>query len=74
MMMRRMLQGDAVLVSASVMLLAGCATQPDPDQSAAAKEPAELILVAGASGRAGHFVVEHLREEGVAFQGDDAQS
>jgi len=69
MMMRRILQiAVMMLVSGSVMLLASCATQSGADQSVAAAEPAELILIAGASGRAGHFVVEHLREEGVAFR------
>ncbi len=57
-----------MLVSGSVFLLASCATQPVAEQSAAAVKPAELILIAGASGRAGHFVVEHLREEGGAFR------
>ncbi len=42
-----------------LMLLAGCSVQP---------EPPELILVAGASGRAGHFVVQRLRADEVAFR------
>jgi uncharacterized protein YbjT (DUF2867 family) len=42
-----------------LMLLAGCALQP---------EAPELILVAGASGRAGHFVVQRLRADEVAFR------
>lgn len=66
-MMRRTLH--AVLMAAgSVLLLAGCATQPVAPGPSATTKPVELILVAGASGRAGHFVVEHLREEGVAFR------
>lgn len=65
--MRRTLH--AVLMAAgSVLLLASCATQPVAEQPSAATKPVELILVAGASGRAGHFVVEHLREEEVAFR------
>lgn len=57
-----------ILPAAVLMLLAGCTVQPDTEQSAAAAEPPELILIAGASGRAGHFVVEHLREEGANFR------
>ena len=65
--MRRTLH--AVLMAAgSVLLLAGCVTQPVAPRPSATTKPVELILVAGASGRAGHFVVEHLREEGVAFR------
>ncbi len=60
--MRRMLR------TVALMLLASCTVQPDAEQSTAAAEPAELILIAGASGRAGHFVVEHLREEGASFR------
>ena len=60
--------GLLMLVSGSVLLLSSCATQPFAEQPAAAAKPAELILIAGASGRAGHFVVEHLREAGVAFR------
>jgi uncharacterized protein YbjT (DUF2867 family) len=48
-----------LLKFALLMLLAGCALQP---------EPPELILVAGASGRAGHFVVQRLRADEVAFR------
>lgn len=69
MKMRRTLQtAILVFVCGSVTLLTGCAMQSDADQSAAAAEPAGLILIAGASGRAGHFVVQHLREEGSAFR------
>ena len=48
-----------LLKFALLMLLAGCALQP---------EAPELILVAGASGRAGHFVVQRLRADEVAFR------
>lgn len=57
-----------MLVTGSGMLLASCATQPETSQPAAATKPVELIMIAGASGRAGHFVVEHLRAEGAAFR------
>jgi uncharacterized protein YbjT (DUF2867 family) len=44
------------------LLLAGCAAQPDVGQTAGASaSPPELILVAGASGRTGRFVVQHLQ-------------
>lgn len=57
-----------LLVASSVLLLASCATSAVAPQPSAATKPVELILVAGASGRAGHFVVARLREEGVAFR------
>jgi uncharacterized protein YbjT (DUF2867 family) len=58
----------AMLVSAS-LLLGGCATQPGAGAAAEAPaQPAGLVLVAGASGRAGHFVVAQLRGQGTAFR------
>jgi uncharacterized protein YbjT (DUF2867 family) len=68
-MMRNMLKTAVLmLVSGSAVLLVSCATQPGNGQTVAAAKPVELILVAGASGRAGHFVVEHLREDGANFR------
>lgn len=57
-----------LLAAASLLLVAGCATRPAAPQPVAATKPAGLILVAGASGRAGHFVVARLREQGAAFR------
>lgn len=58
----------ATLLAGGVLLLAGCTAQPDSSQADGASVPPELILVAGASGRAGHFVVQHLRADEVAFR------
>ncbi|MCL4780213.1 MAG: SDR family oxidoreductase [Gammaproteobacteria bacterium] len=68
MMRRRLPALFAMLVSASLLLVA-CATQPGAGADATASaQPAELVLVAGASGRAGHFVVAQLRAQGAAFR------
>ena len=57
-----------MLVSGSALLLVSCATRLVAEQPAVATKPAELILVAGASGRVGHFVVEHVHAAGVPFR------
>jgi len=48
------------LVLAWVIALSGCATVPSGG--------GDLVLVAGASGRAGRYVVQHLREQGIPFR------
>jgi uncharacterized protein YbjT (DUF2867 family) len=45
-----------------VCLLAGCATQSVADLEG------QTILVAGASGRTGRYVVQHLQEDGLRFR------
>lgn len=56
-MKRRALAG---LVLACVLALAGCASRPAVD--------GDLVLVAGASGRAGRYVVQRLKEQGTPFR------
>ncbi len=50
----------ASLALAGMLALAGCATTPAGD--------GELVLVAGASGRAGRYVVQQLKEQGIPFR------
>jgi uncharacterized protein YbjT (DUF2867 family) len=56
-MKRRALAG---LAFACVLALSGCATAPSGDNG--------LVLVAGASGRAGRYVVQRLKEQGIPFR------
>jgi len=48
------------LALAGALLMAGCAVTPPAN--------GELVLVAGASGRAGTYVVRHLKEQGIPFR------
>lgn len=54
------------------LLVVACSTQPGVQASRAGSGSASLhsktILVAGASGRAGRYVVDHLRAEGLRFR------
>lgn len=56
-MNRRVLTGLAL---ALVLVLPGCATAPSRD--------GDLVLVAGASGRVGRYLVRHLQEQGIPFR------
>lgn len=56
-MTRRALAG---LVVACILALPGCATAPSAG--------GDLVLVAGASGRAGRYVVQRLKEQGIPFR------
>lgn len=56
-MKRRALAGLAV---ACILALSGCATAPSGG--------GDLVLVAGASGRAGRYVVQRLKEQGIPFR------
>jgi len=56
-MKRRALAG---LAFACALALSGCATAPSGD--------GDLVLVAGASGRAGRYVVRRLKEQGIPFR------
>lgn len=56
-MKRRALAGLAL---ACIVALSGCATAPSGD--------GDLVLVAGASGRAGRYVVRRLKEQGIPFR------
>jgi len=58
-MNRRLLTGLA-LPLALILALPGCATAPSRD--------GERVLVAGASGRAGRYLVRRLKEEGIPFR------
>ncbi len=51
-----------------VILLAGCSAQSSADRGEAAALKGKTILVAGASGRAGRYVVQHLHAEGLRFR------
>jgi uncharacterized protein YbjT (DUF2867 family) len=50
----------AALALACVLAIPGCASTPSGGS--------DLVLVAGASGRAGRYVVQHLREQGIPFR------
>jgi uncharacterized protein YbjT (DUF2867 family) len=51
------------------MILAGCASLPDPTSGEAGSSPDdELILVFGASGRSGRYVIEELQSAGRPFR------
>lgn len=51
------------------LALGACASQESrPAGSVAEAEPPELILVAGASGRVGRYVIGHLKEQGRSFR------
>ena len=54
-MNRRLLTGLALILA-----LTGCASAPSGDDG--------LVLVAGASGRAGRYVVQRLKEQGIPFR------
>lgn len=56
-MRRRALAG---LAFAGVLALSGCASTPSGE--------GDLVLVAGASGRAGRYVVQRLKEQGIPFR------
>lgn len=63
--MSRTLHAHLILLFA--LILGACAGTGSTTGGTAA-EPAELILVAGASGRVGRFVIKHLKEDGRAFR------
>jgi uncharacterized protein YbjT (DUF2867 family) len=50
----------ALLLGVAGLVLAACATNPPPGQ--------DLVLVAGASGRVGIYVVRRLKEQGIPFR------
>lgn len=52
----------AALGLAGMLALSGCAS------ATASKGDGDLVLVAGASGRAGRYVVQQLREQGIPFR------
>lgn len=53
----------------SLLALIGCASPGSgPESSSVAAQDRELILVAGASGRTGRYVISHLREQGRKFR------
>ena len=56
-MKRRTLLGAALTI---VLAVSGCASAPSSD--------GELVLVAGASGRAGTYLVRRLKEQGIPFR------